>query len=123
MTQGLKRLSTHCCPITECRRHEKGFARAWNLQGHMQRVHGRWNTNDVSPISLSASPSEKRLEATGQVRAGALLACEDMQPMDGKTVAPTSLHARLAQLRTQRVELDAKIRKLEDALVVLEDPE
>lgn len=60
VSNGFKPPSSHYCPIPNCKRNTRGFARPWNLQEHRRRMHG--DQPDKSNFSLStplSSPAEE----------------------------------------------------------------
>ncbi|KAH8774234.1 hypothetical protein BGZ57DRAFT_855011 [Hyaloscypha finlandica] len=42
---------THCCPITSCKRHVRGFPRKYNLSEHQKRCHSSQLPN-LAPLSI-----------------------------------------------------------------------
>ncbi|TGZ79470.1 hypothetical protein EX30DRAFT_397055 [Ascodesmis nigricans] len=48
----------HRCPHTDCKRHEKGFNRYWNLKNHIKKVHNKKGKD----ISASTAVDMRRME-------------------------------------------------------------
>jgi hypothetical protein len=109
---GSKCPPVHCCPVPGCKRHTRGFTRAWNLQSHMQRMHVQKGGSIVhSPLS---SPMEDGAPGISQVNleGDTIRISEDVNPLS----ILTSLQTRLAEFKSRRTELDRDIRALEATL-------
>jgi len=48
---------THCCPITSCKRHIRGFSRKYNLFEHQKRCHSFQSPNLAPPSILRQQES------------------------------------------------------------------
>ncbi|PGH05920.1 hypothetical protein GX51_02701 [Blastomyces parvus] len=108
---------TYPCPIVECPRHTKTFARLWNLHNHM-KVH-RQESERLQPTRVLFNHARRRPKAAR----GSELSEADSPILNisDRRSPPQSLQAKLECLLEERNKLDEKISALRNAQRIVED--
>jgi hypothetical protein len=114
---------THCCPISSCKRHIKGFPRKYNLYKHQKNCHPGQSPNSALAV-IRSSGAHINLEGEGM---------EEVQVQDEEASSPEmtiasdlivtssgKLQEQLRELLGLRAEIDLDIEALKRAANILE---
>ncbi|KAH8682884.1 hypothetical protein BGZ60DRAFT_524229 [Tricladium varicosporioides] len=104
---------THCCPITSCKRHIRGFPRKYNLFEHLKRCHPSQSTN-VAPPSIFKQQNHSSSSMKGQQES-----CEGRSSPEIVTGGGGRLREKLENLYKVRAEIEVDIEALKRSLDLL----
>jgi len=114
------------CPVRGCRRHDNAFARQWNLQEHMKRVHGQHQKTEIpsnhskTPLTIIKSRNSDVVRPKLPTRVSPSLLPKVSEEMGVKGVLGI-LEANLAALEKEKGILEDKIRAIGTAIQSLKD--
>ncbi|KAF7508332.1 hypothetical protein GJ744_009323 [Endocarpon pusillum] len=97
---------THCCPITSCNRHVRGFARKHNLSEHLKRCHSPESPNLAPPSIL------RQQNHTGDGMRGQQKSYEGESSLEMITGVGGRFREELENLYKKRAEIDVDIEAL-----------
>ena len=101
---------THCCPITSCKRHVRGFPRKYNLFEHQKRCHSAQLPN-LAPLSILEQQNHTSDSMKGQQESYEGGSFSEMVTGDGRR-----LKEELDNLYQMRAEMEVNIKALERSL-------
>ncbi|ERF72194.1 hypothetical protein EPUS_02081 [Endocarpon pusillum Z07020] len=104
---------THCCPITSCKRHVRGFARKYNLIEHLKRCHSPESPNLAPPSIL------RQQNHTGAGMKGQQESYEGGSFWEMATGGGGGLREKLENLYKMRAEMEVDIEALERSLALM----
>ncbi|RDW64094.1 hypothetical protein BP5796_10596 [Coleophoma crateriformis] len=104
---------THCCPITSCKRHVRGFPRKYNLFEHQKRCHSS-PSPDLTPPSIPRQQNHTSDDMTGEQESYESGSSADMATGGGRR-----LREKLENLYKMRAEIDLDIKALKRSLHLL----
>ena len=104
---------THCCPITSCKRHVRGFPRKYNLFEHQKRCHSSQLPN-LAPLSILEQQNHTSDSMKGQQES-----YEGGSSPEMATGGGGRLREKLENLYKMRAEMEVDIKALERSLDLL----
>jgi hypothetical protein len=104
---------THCCPITSCKRHVRGFPRKYNLFEHQKRCHSAQLPN-LAPLSILEQQNHTSNSMKGQQES-----YEGGSSPEMVTGGGGRLREKLENLYKMRAEMEVDIKALERSLDLL----
>jgi hypothetical protein len=114
---------THCCPISSCKRHIKGFPRKYNLFKHQKLWHPGQSPNSALAV-IRTSEARINLEGEGmeeaQVQDEEASSPEMTITSDLTVTGSGKVQEKLRDLLALRAEIDLDIEALKRALNILE---
>jgi hypothetical protein len=94
---------THCCPITSCKRHVRGFPRKYNLFEHQKRCHSSQSPN-LAPLSILRQQNHTSDSMKGQQES-----YEGGSSSEMVTGGGGRLREKLENLYKMQAEIEAEI--------------
>ncbi|KAH7330054.1 hypothetical protein BKA65DRAFT_480217 [Rhexocercosporidium sp. MPI-PUGE-AT-0058] len=104
---------THCCPITSCKRHVRGFPRKYNLFEHQKRCHSSQSLN-LAPPSILRQQNHSSNSMRGQQES-----YEGGSSSEMVTGGGGRLREKLENLYKMRAEIEVDIEALKRSLDLL----